>query len=234
LFLNWIAGKNINSLKQPTFDVLRKVKENKPISEIVERMNQQLCPKTKDGEIIKVKQIESIVLERLKDEVFYENWFRPLLALIEYETKKRDIKYIEMDKKLHVEHILPEKYATNRENEWAHITPEIEKKYLYRAGNLTLLDNSQNPEAYNWGLEKKIPIYEGKGKNNDKATGVTSFEITRLIIDDFKQSKFNKDVNNKQIWDEMAIKKRFNWFCEKVERALNIDTSSIKEPIQEV
>ena len=162
-----------------------------------------------------------MVLTKLKGEIYYEAWIKPILLLIEYNQMEDDyVHFINWNKDLHAEHILPREYK--KFTEWNHITDEVTEKYLNTCGNLTLLSGNKNYEASNNPFETKISVYNGRGKYDNKKEGITSFRITQQIVTDYNTAKYDKQ------WNEKIIVDRWNWFCDEVGEILDIDTSSIR------
>jgi hypothetical protein len=150
-----------------------------------------------------------------KGSIYNTAWSKPLLLLIEYGiTDDSKLSFIELTNDLHLEHILPKKYKTW--SEWNHITDEMSNDWLNSAGNLTLLSGKKNIEASNNPFKQKISVYKGKGKYKDKDTSITAFEMTKQIVNDFEQKRYN------EAWNEQAMQDRYDWFCEKVEDLLGI------------
>ncbi len=205
-YLYWIAGKTLSKVKQLSFNLIKWVKENKSIEFIENEINTK----------IKADNIINLAKDNLSSEDIYNTaWSKPLLLLIEYGiTDDSKLSFIELSKDLHLEHILPKKYKSFPE--WDHITDEVAMDWLNSGGNLTLLSGKKNIEASNNPFDQKINVYRGKGKYQDKDTSITAFEMTKQIVSDFEQNKYNKE------WTEQAIEDRYDWFCKKVEDILNI------------
>src|SRR5690606_17680580 len=107
-YLYWIAGKTLTQIKQSSFNIIKSIKENKPILEIKKELEDKL---EKDD-------IKKLALLNLTSEnISYEPWIKPLLLLIEYNaTDDSKLSFIELNKDLHLEHILPVQYK--RFTEW--------------------------------------------------------------------------------------------------------------------
>jgi uncharacterized protein with ParB-like and HNH nuclease domain len=208
-YLYWIAGKTLSAIKQTSFNLIKWIKENREYSEIEKEIN---------GNIEKIlKQ----AIESLSNNIADEPWTKPLLILMEYNsTDDAKLSSIELNRDLHLEHVLPKKY--NNFKEWNYITKDIADKWLESGGNLTLLSGSKNIEASDNPFSIKMSIYNGKGKYGDKDTKITSFNISQSIFRDYESNIFNGQ------WNEVAIKKRWEWFCNEITALFNIDTSIIK------
>ncbi len=209
-YLCVISGKTLNAIKQTCFNIIAAVKENQPIAKIKELINEKL---EKD------KIIKS-ALERLNGDVYFENWLKPVLLLIEYDqTDDQEANFIIIDSNLHAEHILPRNFINVKA--WGFYDKNLGEKYLNTLGNMTLLSGKKNKEAQDYSFEDKIKIYSGMGKVGNKADGITSFRISQKIVDDH-----NADIYEKT-WSEQAIIERHNWLCNQIGNILDIDTSSI-------
>ncbi len=106
-YQNWVAEQK-EPKKQTNCNIINALKEKKNIDDIVSIVKQYLDK----------NKITQNFREKLKDDHLYEkhkkssksSWLRPILILVEYfindDSKP---KRIQMDKNLHVEHILPQK-----------------------------------------------------------------------------------------------------------------------------
>lgn len=211
-YLYWIAGKTLSQIKQTSFNLIKWIKNNKPINKIIDELNNKLV----------TDKIIELVLNSLDDEYVYgEAWCKPLLILLEYNaTDKSYPSFIEMNKDLHVEHVLPREYK--KFNEWGHITDNVAIDWLNSLGNLTLLSGAKNIEASNNPFNVKIEVYRGKGKYDQKNEKITAFKITQSIVDDYDKKKYNGH------WNDKSIKARWEWVLDEIEELLDINCSSIR------
>lgn len=209
-YLYWIAGKTLSPIKQPSFNVIKAIKENKHINYM----------RTIFKNKIEKDKILSIVKENLKSkEIDDEKWIKPLLALIEYKITD-DSSFIKFEKEIQLEHILPKKY--NVFKEWGYIDTNVSNTWLRSIANLTLLSGKKNSEASNYPFDQKMKIYSCGANGN-----TTSFRISQHILDDFNNNKFDKK------WNQEALKNRWKWIFNHLTEILNIDFSDLidKEPI---
>lgn len=212
-YLYWIAGKTLSQIKQSSFNLIKWIKEKKPINEIKSELDDKL---EKDG------IIELAVRNLTSENLASEPWIKPLLLLMEYNvTDDSKLSFIPLSKDVHLEHILPVKYE--KFEEWNHISLEIASKWLNSAGNLTLLGGAKNIEASNNPFATKMEIYKGKGKYDSKNDKITAFLITQSIVQDFEKHTFDKQ------WNENAIHERWSWFFTEAEEILDIDLSDVRE-----
>ena len=212
-YLYWIAGKTLSQIKQTSFNIIKWVKENKPISDIEDELNNKL---KNDG-------IESIAIRNLTSaNITTEPWIKPLLLMMEYNvTDNSKLAFIDLNKDLHLEHVLPIKYKNF--SEWGHISDEIATKWLNSAGNITLLSGAKNIEASNNPFNVKMEVYKGKGKYDNKNDKITAFLITQSIVMDYEADK------NDRLWTWEAMADRWKWFFNEIEEILEIDVTQTIE-----
>lgn len=195
-YCNWISGHTTTNVKQLCFNTISWIKEDKDYSFIKNKI---------DTKIKKDKMIKS-VFENLNDDAYGEGWTKPLLILIEYaQTDNSKLVFIEMDNKLHIDHILPEKW--NSKKEWKELWNEQDaKNWLNKLGNLTLLSGKKNIAQQNDPPLKKKEMYE-KGYG-----GKTAFEVSKPLIEIFKVSG----------WKVEDAKRRQDWVIQETEKLLDI------------
>lgn len=215
-YLYWIAGKTLSQIKQTSFNLIKWVKEKKPISEIEVELNKKI---TADG-------IERLVIRNLSSEqLATEVWIKPLLLLMEYNvTDSSKLSFINLNKDLHLEHVLPVKYE--KYPEWNHITKDVSAKWLNSAGNITLLSGAKNIEASNNPFNVKMEVYKGKGKYDNKNDKITAFLITQHILKDYEVNKYQRN------WTLEAMIDRWKWFLMESQEILNIDLNEAVEKHQ--
>ncbi|MDE0119188.1 MAG: DUF262 domain-containing HNH endonuclease family protein [Bdellovibrionales bacterium] len=208
-YLNWIAGKTVNTIKQTSFNLIKFIKEKRPLSFIKEELNKKL----EEGDIFQ------LVLSNLKSNVAKSSWIKPVLMMIEYkQTDEEDKDFVSLYRKVHLEHVLPVQYR--KISGWEHIEKDTADNYLHSIGNLTLLGGSKNVEASNNSFKVKLNVYKGAGKHNKSKKGVTSFQITQRIA----QNVYERDIEK---WNKQSIEDRWNWFLDELQTLLRIDASSI-------
>lgn len=180
-YQSWIADGTSNRVKQLSFKIIRMVKDAVPPDIIRKDMSDNL------------KQYPSYLDSLTRHNVYAFKWHKPLLLAIEYrQSDARD--YIEINKDLHTEHILPQGWGAAGLDWCARFTPQAAEKYLHSLGNLTLLSGSKNIRASNSNFQDKLDIYSGKGLD-----GKTSFEITKRIIE------------QADLWTAETIEERRKW-----------------------
>ncbi len=210
-YLYWIAGRTLSSVKQTSFNLIKWIKEGKDLGALQDEVEAKLI----------ADRVPGLVRESLNStDIASEPWCKPLLLLMEYRsTDATAHAYIELNRDLHLEHVLPVQWIKFKE--WAHITKEVSAQWLNSAGNLTLLSGSKNIEASNNPFITKMEVYKGKGKYGDKDTGITSFQITQRIVNDQSSGTFGGD------WTEDALKARQKWFMDEAESLLGSVTLSV-------
>ncbi len=208
-YLYWIAGKTLSQIKQTSFNLIKWIKEEKPINEIADELNKKL---DSDGIIDLAKR------NLASKQVASEYWIKPLLILIEYNlTDNSNPSFIELKSDLHLEHILPKRYSTFEE--WGHISSEVGDKWINSVGNLTLLSGAKNIEASNNPFSQKMGIYNGKGKYDDKNDKISAFKITQIVMEDYNNGTYNRQ------WNKEAIIARWKWFFKELGEILDVDFS---------
>lgn len=206
-YLYWISGKTLTKIKQISFNLIKWIKAG----ESLEKITTELEKKIRDDNIVQ-QAIDALS----SSDIYNTAWCKPLLLLIEYSlTDESKMSFIDMDHKLHVEHIIPKEYS--KVKGWNFITSDIAEKWLNSCANLTLLSGSKNIEASNDAFDIKMNVYRGKGKYENKAAAITAFEMTRRIVSDFDTKKFG------QQWNEDALKDRYQWFKNNISILFQID-----------
>lgn len=199
-YLYWISGYTLSKIKHTSFLLIKWIKDGESIESIDNKIDEKM---QEDG-------ILEYAKDALSGDIYGTAWCRPLLATIEYNlTDDSKQIFIELDNKVQVEHILPQKYKNQKS--WKHITDEIAQRYINTGGNITLLSGYKNVVAANLGLAQKINTYK------DKNTGISAFEMTRLVVGDFESGKYNKE------WSEAAIEDRYAWFCSQIYEIFNLN-----------
>ncbi len=210
-YLYWIAGKTLSQIKQTSFNLIKWIKEKKPMSEICQELQEKL-----DKDSIIALAMHGLQSEHIASEV----WCKPLLLMLEYNaTDQSKSAFIKLDQDLHLEHIIPVKFE--KFSEWSHITKEIAATWINSAGNITLLSGSKNIEASNNPFHVKIDVYKGKGKYEQKDEKITAFRITQQIVEDFDSKKYNAQ------WNIDSLNDRWKWFFTEVGKLLNIEVQSV-------
>ncbi|GHR55003.1 hypothetical protein VN1264_04070 [Helicobacter pylori] len=182
-YQDWVAGKTKGTRSQTCCNIINALKEKKSIENIISIVK----------EYLKNKNITQSFRENLQDSSLYtkfyftgktpkkNSWLKPILILMEYfMSDDPKPKRIQMDKNLHVEHILPQKPTLS--SQWAKDFSEEEREcYTHSLANLTLLGGKKNSQASNLDFKDKKKIYMGEEiKLNKKKTFrvMTCYKIT--------------------------------------------------------
>ena len=209
-YLAYVSGKTLNQIKQTSFNLLSAIVDKKPLEEVKRILNES---------ITKYKMIRG-VYEALKDEVYGEDYLKPLFLSVEYANREvTNTTFVSINKELHMDHILPQAFA--KDNDWNYIDKDEAAKYMNTLGNMALLHYKKNEEALNKGFKIKCNIYQGKNEDGTpNNSGVTSFETTREVTD-----VYEKDGN---LWNIEDIKRRYEKQMGRIETLLGIDESMIE------
>ena len=193
-YQNWIAGKTVANIKQTSFNIIKSIKKDDNIDEIVKLMQENL----------KKYETTNVFENELNINNHYErNWAKPLLILVEYfwtDSQNEQQSFIPLSSKLHLEHILPQ--TTNEF--WNNIfTIEQREIWTNSLANLVLLSLRKNIQAQNYDFNSKKEAYF----NNDNV--VTSFHTTR-------------DIKEICEWNEKELKLRKDKLVNKINEIINI------------
>jgi predicted transport protein len=205
-YLYWMADYTMPKIKQTSFKLIQWIKDNKDLNYIKEGLNKKL----------KRDRVLQRVLRNLNEDIYDSAWTKPLLLLIEYQqTDDSNINFVELEKYLHVEHILPQSYS--KIPYWSErFNPQIADSLVNTLGNLTLLSGKKNIGASNKPFTDKLSIYKGKGID-----GVTGFRITQRIADLYSE------------WTKDKVEERRLWLLEEIEKLFDIDTKMDLSEIEE-
>ncbi len=201
-YQNWVAEQK-EPKKQINCNIIKALKEKKNIDDIISIVKQYLDE----------NKITQNFREKLKDDHLYEkhkkssknSWLKPILILVEYfMSDEPKPKHIQMDKNLHIEHILPQKPTLS--SQWAKDFSEEEReRYTHSLANLTLLGGEKNTKASNLDFKDKKKIYMGEEirLNKKKTFGViTYYNTTKCIAHHYTEwtpkslEKREKDLMN--------------------------------------
>ncbi|MFT2615910.1 DUF262 domain-containing protein [Helicobacter pylori] len=179
-YQHWVAEQK-EPKKQTNCNIINALKEKKNIDDIISIVKQYLDK----------NKITQNFREKLKDDHLYEkhkkssknSWLRPILILVEYfMSDDPKPKRIQMDKNLHVEHILPQKPTLS--SQWAKDFSEEEREcYTHSLANLTLLGGEKNPKASNLDFKDKKKIYMGEEIKLNKKKPFKVMTCYKMTID---------------------------------------------------
>lgn len=199
-YQNFIAGLTANQFKQTSFNILSLLKKKSKLEDIKKEIKDNLekYKTTKDYQ------------ELLEEEIYIYGykWVKPILLLVEYFSLD-EASFIEINNKLHLEHILPrtlpnkEKYPLAYKY-WQERFDEDElEEWTDSLANLVLLGFRKNIQAQNYDFPTKRKIYS----NKDKVA--TSFRTTQMVL-------------REKEWNIKALKSRKRKLIEKINEVIDI------------
>ncbi len=164
-YQDWVAGQTRSTRSQTCCNIINALKEKKSIRDIASIVVKKYLDD---------KNITQRFMDNLKDSKLYEkfyfagksvkknSWLKPILILVEYFMSDDPYpKRIQMDKNLHVEHILPQN--PDPSSQWVKDFSEEERGlYTHSLANLTLLGGTKNAQASNLDFKDKQKIYMGE------------------------------------------------------------------------
>ncbi|WQX89760.1 DUF262 domain-containing protein [Helicobacter pylori] len=163
-YQDWVAGQTRSTRSQTCCNIIIALKEKKSVRYIASIVVKKYLDD---------KNITQRFRDNLKDSKLYEkfyfagksvkknSWLKPILILVEYFVSDDPYpKRIQMDKNLHVEHILPQN--PDPSSQWVKDFSEEERGlYTHSLANLTLLGGKKNITASNRDFKEKKEIYMG-------------------------------------------------------------------------
>ncbi|GAA8362217.1 hypothetical protein HpBT209_03610 [Helicobacter pylori] len=180
-YQNWVAKKPKDQREQTCCNIIKALKEKKSMEHIVSIARNNL------GEYSVTQHFK----ENLRDDHLYEkykksprsSWLKPILILVEYfMSDDPKPKRIQMDKNLHVEHILPQKPTLS--SQWAKDFSEEEReRYTHSLANLTLLGGKKDSQASNLDFKDKKKIYMGEEISLSKKKTFRVMTCYKMTID---------------------------------------------------
>ncbi|MCL2859281.1 MAG: DUF262 domain-containing protein [Oscillospiraceae bacterium] len=203
-YIAFISGKTLNQIKQMSFNVIADIVNKKDLNDIEQMLER----------MIQEKRMINAVYEALNGEyVYWEKWLKPLMLSLDYELRENmNTTFINIDNKLHMDHILPKAFKS--EKDWDYINEAEGKEVLDTLGNMALLSDVKNKEALNKGFSEKIKTYKGLDKNGEIKSGFTTFETTIKIVSDYSVTG--------EKWDINKIKERKEFLISQIEKMLDI------------
>ncbi|WP_434633833.1 DUF262 domain-containing protein [Helicobacter pylori] len=158
-YQHWVAKKPKDQREQTCCNIIKALKENKSIDDIISIARQNLDEYS----------VTQHFKKNLRDDHLYEkykksaksSWLKPILILVEYSmSDDPKPKRIQMND-FHVEHILPQQPGSS--SQWVKDFSEEERGlYTHSLANLTLLGGKKNTQASNKDFKEKKEIYIGK------------------------------------------------------------------------
>ncbi len=184
-YQDWVAGQTRSTRSQTCCNIINALKEKKSVEHIASIVKQYLNEKNITQDFKRNLQDSNLYTK------FYftgktpkkNSWLKPILILMEYSmSDDPKPKRIQMDKNLHVEHILPQN--PDPSSQWVKDFSEEEReRYTHSLANLTLLGGEKNKEASNLDFKDKKKIYMGEENRLDKKKTSRAMTCYKMTID---------------------------------------------------
>ncbi|WP_100981123.1 DUF262 domain-containing protein [Helicobacter pylori] len=163
-YQDWVAGQTKSTRSQTCCNIIIALKEKKSVRHIASIVVKKYLDD---------KNITQRFRDNLQDSNLYtkfylagksvkkNSWLKPVLILVEYFVSDDPCpKRIQIDKNLHIEHILPQQPGSS--SQWVKDFSEEERElYTHSLANLTLLGGTKNSQASNLDFKEKKEIYMG-------------------------------------------------------------------------
>ncbi|WQS76012.1 DUF262 domain-containing protein [Helicobacter pylori] len=219
-YQDWVAGQTKSPRSQTCCNIIIALKEKKSIENIASIVKKYLDD----------KNITQHFKENLEDDHLYtkfyftdktpkkNSWLKPVLILVEYFVSDDPCpKRIQMDKNLHVEHILPQN--PDPSSQWMKDFSEEERElYTHSLANLTLLGGKKNNQASNKDFKEKKEIYMGNAVKlgKDKRGREEIFKVMTCY-------KMTIDIAHKYTeWTPKSLEKRKEELIKIIESVLTL------------
>ncbi|MCQ2773149.1 DUF262 domain-containing protein [Helicobacter pylori] len=219
-YQNWVAGQKKTAYKQTCCNIIKALKEKKSIENIASIVKKYL-----DNNNVTQHFKENLEDDHLYTKFYFINgktakknsWVKPILILVEYFMSDDPYpKRIQMDKNLHVEHILPQNPGSS--SQWVKDFSEEERGlYTHSLANLTLLGGKKNNQASNKDFKEKKEIYMGNAVKlgKDKRGREEIFKVMTCY-------KMTIDVAQYTEWTPKSLEKRKEELIQKIESVLTL------------
>ncbi|MGN8517451.1 DUF262 domain-containing protein [Helicobacter pylori] len=219
-YQDWVAGQTKSTRSQTCCNIIIALKEKKSVRYIASIVVKKY---------FKDKNITQRFKENLQDSNLYtkfyfagksakkNSWLKPVLILVEYFVSDDSYpKRIQMDKNLHIEHILPQK--PDLSSQWVKDFSEEERElYTHSLANLTLLGGTKNAQASNLDFKEKKEIYMGHAVKlgKDKRGREKPFKVMTCY-------KMTIDVVQYTEWTPKSLEKRKEELIKIIESVLEL------------
>ncbi|GAA6951860.1 DUF262 domain-containing protein [Helicobacter pylori] len=208
-YQHWVARTKQSQIEQTCCNMIKALKEKKSMEHILSIARTNLA----------LYSVMQHFKENLGDSHVYKKqptknpYLKPILILVEYfMSDDPKPKRIQMDKNLHVEHILPQKPTLS--SQWAKDFSEEEReRYTHSLANLTLLGGKKNEEASNLDFKDKKKIYMGEeiSLSKKRPSGVmTCYKMTIDIAHHYTE------------WTPKSLEKREKELIKIIESVLTL------------
>ncbi|WQS44374.1 DUF262 domain-containing protein [Helicobacter pylori] len=219
-YQGWVAGQTKSTRSQTCCNIIIALKEKKSVRYIASIVVKKYLDD---------KNITQRFRDNLKDSKLYEkfyfagksikknSWLKPILILVEYFVSDDSYpKRIQMDKNLHVEHILPQQPGSS--SQWVKDFSEEERElYTHSLANLTLLGGTKNAQASNLDFKEKKEIYMGNAVKlgKDKRGREKPFKVMTCY-------KMTIDIVQYTEWTPKSLEKRKEELIKIIESVLTL------------
>ncbi|MFP6157000.1 DUF262 domain-containing protein [Helicobacter pylori] len=185
-YQDWVAGGKQSTRSQTCCNIIIALKEKKNIRYIASIV----VKKYLDDKNITQRFKENLQDSNLYTKFYFagksvkkNSWLKPVLILVEYfVSDDPKPKRIQMDKNLHVEHILPQNPSSS--SQWMKDFSEEERElYTHSLANLTLLGGTKNAQASNLDFKDKQKIYMGEEIKLNKKKPFKVMTCYKMTID---------------------------------------------------
>lgn len=220
-YQDWVAGQTKSTRSQTNCNIIIALKEKKSVRYIASIV----VKKYLDDKNITQRFKENLQDSNLYTKFYFagksvkkNSWLKPVLILVEYfVSDDPKPKRIQMDKNLHVEHILPQQPGSS--SQWMKDFSEEERElYTHSLANLTLLGGTKNAQASNKDFKEKKEIYMGNAVKlgKDKRGREKTFKVMTCY-------KMTIDIAHKYTeWTPKSLEKRKEELIKIIESVLTL------------
>ncbi len=219
-YQDWVAGQTKSTRSQTCCNIIIALKEKKSVRYIASIV----IKKYLDDKNITQRFKENLQDSNLYTKFYFagksvkkNSWLKPVLILVEYfVSDDPKPKRIQMDKNLHVEHILPQQPGSS--SQWVKDFSEEERElYTHSLANLTLLGGTKNSQASNLDFKEKKEIYMGNAVKlgKDKRGREKPFKVMTCY-------KMTIDVAQYTEWTPKSLEKRKEELIKRIESVLTL------------
>ncbi len=219
-YQDWVAGQTKSTRSQTCCNIIIALKEKKSVRYIASIV----VKKYLDDKNITQRFKENLQDSNLYTKFYFDgksakknSWLKPVLILVEYSmSDDPKPKRIQMDKNLHIEHILPQQPGSS--SQWMKDFSEEERGlYTHSLANLTLLGGNKNSQASNLDFKEKKEIYMGHAVKlgKDKRGREKPFKVMTCY-------KMTIDVVQYTEWTPKSLEKRKEELIKIIESVLEL------------
>ncbi|WRF02713.1 DUF262 domain-containing protein [Helicobacter pylori] len=220
-YQDWVAGQTKSTRSQTNCNIIIALKEKKSVRYIASIV----VKKYLDDKNITQRFKENLQDNNLYTKFYFagrsvkkNSWVKPILILVEYFVSDDPCpKRIQMDKNLHIEHILPQQPGSS--SQWMKDFSEEERElYTHSLANLTLLGGKKNTQASNLDFKEKKEIYTGNAVKlgKDKRGREKPFKVMTCY-------KMTIDIAHKYTeWTPKSLEKRKEELIQIIESVLKL------------